>query len=161
MNSMETQIQQLAQLQSNPVQLNPQQLPDQLFSMPKGAEFEMPNIKTFLKLKDGNVIVITLGVILSSTVGGFLTQFFPGGMTKWASVIAGALIMFIGKNKGVIQDFGAGVLIGGLAQVFSGLGGMIGSGMSMPMNRQVEEDKLTYGGGDGVYPTQPDRRVFQ
>ncbi len=163
LQTFEDQIQELAKVQQSALSnasLNPQMMDNQLFSMKQDQEFGMPSVGSFLKVKDANVVVITLGVIMSSTVGGFVSRFLPS-ISQWAPVIAGALLIFFGKGKSVIKEFGIGVLIGGLAQVFSGLGGQLGESFSLPMGRQVEEDRLTYGGSDGVYPTQPDRRVFQ
>lgn len=130
-------------------------LSPELFSQPR--DFEMPSIGSFFKISNGNVAVIALGVIMTSTVGGFLANWLPS-ISQYASIIAGALIMYIGKGKSIVKDFGVGVLIGGLAQLFSGLGSSL-SGIfgEKPM---MMEDKITYGGGDGVYPMQPERRTF-
>ena len=144
---------------NNPVMLNPPQLDPNLFSMPN-AQMSMPSIGSFLKVKSGNVIVIALGVIFSSTVGGFISRFMPS-YSQYAVIIAGALIMYFGRSNGMLHDFGVGVLIAGLATAFSGIGGMLGgaAGGTSMNNDMMSEDRITYGGTDGVYPTQPERRT--
>lgn len=129
------------------------------FSMREHGATEMPSIRSFLRLKDGNVVAITIGVVVSSAVGGFI-QPYLGTYSKWGPVIAGALIMFVGRRSGVVQDLGAGVMIGGLAAVVRDLGILGGTGLT-GMNREMSETRETYGGTDGVYPTQPERRVFR
>lgn len=141
----------------NNVQLNPStQLFEEQMRKYKEDDFSMPSIGSFTKVSNANVIVIALGVLTASYIGNMLTRFVPQ-VGKFAPILAGALIIVLGKNRGMLKDFGIGVLIGGLVEL--GRGYM--PGMSMPMNRQVEEDRMTYGGTDGVYPVQPDRRVFQ
>lgn len=140
------------------VTLNPSQTDPSLFSMNPTS---MPSIGSFLKVKSGNVIVIALGVIFSSTVGGFITRFMPS-YSQYATIIAGALIMYFGRSNGMLHDFGVGVLIAGLASAFSGIGGMLaGSAGATSMNDVMSEDRVTYGGTDGVYPTQPERRTVR
>lgn len=158
MSTFEEQIQMLTKANTEQIQ-TPSVLKPEMFSMPQNKEddFGMPKLGGFLKVSNGNTAVITIGVVLSSTVGGYVSSMLPSH-GQYASVIAGALIMYLGKKNNMLKDFGVGVLIGGLAQVFSGLGSMI-PGMSMPKD-EVREDKITYGGSDGMYPTQPERRVF-
>lgn len=139
------------------VDLNPQENP--LFSMQSG-QTSMPNIGSFLKVKSGNVIVIALGVIFSSTVGGFITRFIPS-YSQYAVIIAGVLLMYFAKSNGMLHDFGVGVLIAGLASTFSNLGGMLSGATQTSMNDVMSEDRVTYGGSDGVYPTQPERRTVR
>ena len=67
--------------------------------------------------------------------------------------------MYFGRSNGMLHDFGVGVLIAGLASAFSGLGSMIGAQTSMPDGNMMSEDRVTYGGTDGLYPTQPERRT--
>lgn len=130
--------------------------------------YEMPNIGGMLKVNNGNVATIAIGLILSASVGGLVMRWLPA-VGKWGTVIAGLVIMYFAKTaKPVIRDIGIGVLLGGLASVFSGLGGSLGgildgiggNGMNEPMP-PMAEDRMTYGGTDGVYPVNPDRRVFQ
>ena len=147
-----------ATVQTN-MPLNPPQLDPALFSM---NQTSMPSIGSFLKVKTGNVIIITLGVIFSSTVGGFITRFMPS-YSQYATIIAGALIMYFGRSNGMLHDFGVGVLIAGLANTFSGIGGMLGgaAGGTSMNNDMMSEDRVTYGGMDGQYPTQPERRTMR
>lgn len=146
---------------NNPVMLNPPQLDPNLFSMPQNAQMSMPSIGSFLKVKSGNVIVIALGVIFSSTVGGFISRFMPS-YSQYAVIIAGALIMYFGRSNGMLHDFGVGVLIAGLATAFQGIGGVLGGSVGgTSMNNDMSEDRITYGGTDGQYPTQPERRTMR
>lgn len=166
---LEQQLEQLTQngFSPNQVTLDPKMMDDNLFAMRQGyqpGQTEMPKLGSFLKISDGNVLVIALGVITSQTVGGFVNRFLPM-VGKFSTILAGLALMYFGKSKKLLRDFGVGVLLGGLASEFSGLGsrigGMLGGQTSMPMDKMVEEDKMTYGGTDGVYPVQPDRRIFQ
>lgn len=160
MQKLEDQIQLLGQQSTLGSQLHPKMLDPSLFNEDQQNDFGMPKIGSFLKVSDGNVAVITLGVIMSSTVAGFIAGWMPS-MAQYAAILAGVAIIYFGKNKKLIRDFGIGVLIGGLAQMFAGvgssLGGMIPGGMSENFEETIKE---TYGGGDGIYPVQPDRRVF-
>ena len=118
------------------------------FSMPGG---------NLLKVSNGNVLVIAFGLIFSTTVGGFIGRWLSG-MAKYSSIIAGLAIMYLGKSKPMLRDFGVGVLLGGLAQVFGHLGSSLLGGAAP--EAEMQETRVTYGGTDGVYPTNPDRRVF-
>lgn len=146
----------------NQIQLNPPQTDPALFSMNQAGDMSLPSVSSFFKVKGGNVIVIALGVILSSTVGGFITRFLPS-YSQYSIVIAGALIMYLGRRNAMLHDFGTGVFIAGLAQIFSGIGGMLGgmAGGTSMNNEMVSEDRVTYGGMDGQYPTQPERRTVR
>ncbi len=128
------------------------------FSQPTQNDFGMPG-GSFLKLNDANLAVVTIGVIVSSSVGGMISNWMPS-VSKYGTIIAGVAIMYVGKNKKMVRDLGAGVLIGGLAEMFSGLGSSLGSHFSQPNQNMMAEDRVTYGGTDGIYPTQPDRRVM-
>ncbi len=159
--TLENQIQQLALVDSQQGMINPKMLNPSLFSEDKAQnEFGMPSVGSFLRVSDGNLAVITLGVILSSSVAGLVERWLPS-VAQYAAILAGVALIYFGKNKKMIRDFGAGVLIGGLATMFSGLGSSLGGMFGEPKQNLMAEDKMTYGGGDGVYPTQPDRRVFQ
>ena len=116
----------------------------------------MPSLGGIFKISDGNIAVIAIGVILSTTIGDFLGRYIPS-IGNWATVLAGIVITYIAKSNNLLKNFGAGVLIGGLAKALSGIAGSITGAFGEPM---MAEDKITYGGGDGVYPMQPDRRVF-
>ena len=122
-------------------------------------EFGMPNIGSFMKVQNGNLGAIAIGVMAATTIGGMISRVLPS-VGNFGPVIAGALIlMFLGTRGGIIRDIGSGVLIGGLAMLLKNYtGGMFGMPGSNDM--MAEEQKATYGGGDGVYPTQPDRRTF-
>lgn len=158
--TLETQVQQLLENPIPKVSTNPAQLDPALFEMPKDQMMSLPSVNSFLRVKGGNVIVITLGVIFSSTVGGFITRFLPS-YSQYATVIAGALIMYFGRSNSMLHDFGIGVFVAGLAQVFSGIGGMLGGGQTSMNNDMMSEDRITYGGMDGQYPTQPERRTVR
>jgi len=122
--------------------------------------FAMPNLSSFTKVS-GSLPVIALGVIMSQTVGGFISRFLPN-MSKWASIIAGALIMWFAKSNRLLKDFGAGVLIGGLATVFAGLGSQLGGIFQEPDRMAFEEERMTFGGVDGgTMVTSPDRRTLR
>ena len=158
----ESQVQQLLDRPTN-TPLTAPQLDSSLFEMPKNPEMSLPSMNSFFKVKGGNVVVITLGVIFSSTVAGFISRFLSS-YAQYAAIIAGALIMYFAKSNGMLHDFGIGVFIAGLAQVFSGIGGMFGGlagGTQTSMVNDMSEDRLTYGGTDGVYPTQPERRTMR
>lgn len=143
----------------------PKMIPEGMFLEGQNG-YDMPNFGSMLKVSNGNVATIAIGLILSASVGGLVMRWLPS-VGKWGTVIAGLVIMYIAKtSKPMIRDIGIGVLLGGLASVFSGLGGSLGGildgigGNGMSENMPMMEDKLTYGGGDGVYPLNPDRRVF-
>jgi len=125
------------------------------FAEPQNG-FGMPNIGGMLKVQNANLLVIALGVIVSSTVGGFVTSMLPS-VGKYATVIAGAVLLMLFKS-GVARDFGSGVLIGGLAELFSGLGARLGSAVGG--GGEFAETRTTFGGSDGVAVTSPDRRVI-
>lgn len=124
------------------------------FAEPQNG-FSMPNIGGMLRVSNANLLVIALGVIVSSTVGGFVTSMLPS-VGRYATVIAGAVLLMLFKS-GIARDFGSGVLIGGLAELFSGLGSRIGSAVG---GGEFAEMRTTFGGTDGVAVTSPDRRVF-
>ena len=117
--------------------------------------FGMPNIGGMLRVSNANLLVIALGVIVSSTVGGFVTSMLPS-VGKYSTVIAGAVLLMVFKT-GMARDFGSGVLIGGLAELFSGLGARLGGAVG---GGEFAEMRTTFGGSDGVSVTSPDRRVF-
>ena len=133
-----------------------------MFAEPSQNSFGMPSVGSFLKVANANLLVITLGVILSSTFGGFISGMFPG-LGRYATIAAGAVLILI-LRTGAGRDFASGVLIGGLAQAFSGIGaslsGMFGGGGQNNMG-EFAEVRTTHGGTDGVSPRSPDRRVFR
>lgn len=165
--SMQNMFSQMPQQQQN------QAMPN-MFAENNQNGMSMPNLGGFLKLNNANLLVIALGVIMASTIGGILSSMFSsvGALASFSTIIAGLLLMYFGKSKPMMKDFGAGVLIGGLAVRFAGLGASLGGalqgvtgGMSMMPpgtnpGQQFQELKYTYGGSDGVQPTTPDRRVF-
>lgn len=156
MSSLETQINSL----TGQATLNPKMLDPALFEEPETHDgYGMPRLGGFTKVS-GSLPVIALGVIMSSTVGGFLSKYLPS-MTQWASVIAGALIMYFAKRQKLLKDFGAGVLIGGLASVFSGIGSSLSGAFGEPRD-SFEEDRTTWGGVEGgTMVTSPDRRTLR
>ena len=160
--TLETQVLQLLDRPTNTPLTAPQMDPT-LFEMPKDPQMSLPSMNSFFKVRGGNVIVITLGVIFSSTVAGFISRFLSS-YAQYAAIIAGALIMYFAKSNAMLHDFGIGVFIAGLAQVFAGIGGMFGGlagGTQTSMVNDMSEDRITYGGTDGVYPTQPERRTMR
>ena len=147
MDSLETIVEQLNQ---KPVFQEPQK---PVFNESHDG-FEM-SVSSFTRVS-GSLPVIAIGVILSSTVGGYLQRWL-GNFAEWSAVIAGALIMYFGKRNAMLKDFGAGVLIGGLAAKFSNLASSFGE----PMSPAFEESRVTFGGVDGgMMVTSPDRRVM-
>lgn len=138
-------------------------LEDQIAALTKTPQFEEPKDGfsmpggSFLKVSNGNVLVIAIGLIFSTTVGGFISRFMSG-LAKYSAIIAGLAIMYIGKSKPMLRDFGVGVLLGGLAQTFGHLGSSL-AGVGAPAE-EMQETRLTYGGTDGVYPSNPGREVF-
>lgn len=134
--------------------------PNLLFSEQQNG-FGMPNIGSLLKIQNGNVLVIALGVIVSSSLGGMIMGYLPS-MGQYATLLAGIGLIYFGKGKSVVRDLGVGVLIGGLAAMFSGLGSSLGAMLpgQTAENPPMMEDKVTYGGTDGINPINPDRRIF-
>ena len=119
-------------------------------------DHSMPKIGGLLKVQNANLALIALGVVASTASGDRLAGLIPA-IGRYATIIAGGLILMFVRN-GPLRDIGAGILIGGLADLIrSYTGGMFGMGSS---NMMAEDMKPTYGGGEGVYPTQPDRRTF-
>ena len=150
---------------------NPQMLDNAMFAESERLRYQtqngmgMPNLSSITKINDGNVLVIALGVIMSQTVGGFLSGFLAQ-VGKYASILAGLALAYFGKNKKLIRDFGIGVMIGGIASAFGGLGSALTGAFQEHMpgynkdNQFEEQVKDTYGGTDGIYPSQPDRRTM-
>lgn len=142
-------------------QAAPVAAPGGMFAEPSQNHFGMPSVGSFLKVQNANLLVITLGVILSATFGGFISGMFPS-LGRYATIAAGAVLLLI-LRSGAGRDFASGVLIGGLAQAFSGIGtslsGMFGGGQNNM--GEFAEVRTTHGGTDGVSPRSPDRRVFR
>ena len=140
-------------------------LEDQIASALKSPQFEEPRDGfsmpggSFLKVSNGNVLVIAIGLIFSTTVGGFVSRWMSS-LAKYSSIIAGLAIMYIGRSKPMLRDFGVGVLLGGLAQAFGHLGASLGAG-GADLVDDMQEQRITYGGTDGVAPINPDRRTFR
>lgn len=132
--------------------------PTTMFAEPAQNGFGMPSLGTFLKASNVNIVAITIGVVLSSTVGSYVSKVLPQA-GKFATPIAGAALL-IALKGGVGRDIAYGVLIGGLANLLGGyVGGALGgSAMSEP---GFAETRVTQGGTDGVTVTSPTRRVFQ
>ena len=117
----------------------------------------MPKIGGLLKIQNANVALIALGVVVSTMIGDKLAGLIPG-LGRFATIIAGGIILMFVRN-GPLRDVAAGILIGGLADLLrSYTSGMFG--MSRGNNEMAEDVKMTYGGGEGVYPEQPGRRTF-
>ena len=153
MDVLESQLEQLIKQQQAALPpVAPLKAPPAPFSEPHN-DFEMSS--NILKISNANIIIVGIGVLLSSTVGGYLTRFLPS-TGKYAPILAGLAIMWLGKRNSMVKDLGAGILLGGVGSAFAGFASGLGLSENMPM----QEDKVTYGGTDGVYPTQPDRRVF-
>lgn len=133
-------------------------MPTGSFAEPAQNGFGMPNIGGMLRVSNANLLVIALGVIVSSTVGGFVSSMLPS-VSRYATVIAGAILLMVFKS-GIARDFGSGVLIGGLAELFSGIGQRIGGAVGGVTGGEFAEVRTTFGGTDGVSVTSPDRRVF-
>lgn len=151
------QVQQQMQIPQQQQQIfNPSQDPMLLFAeQQRQNDMSMPKIGSLMKIQNANVALIALGVVASTMIGSKLAGIIPQ-VGKFATIIAGAMILMFVRN-GPIRDIAAGVLIGGLAELVRGYTGMFG----MPGQNMMSEDvKSTYGGGEGVYPTQPDRRTF-
>ena len=105
-----------------------------------------------------SAIFLVLGVVLASTVGGYLTGILPGSLDKYAMLIAGIAIIMLGRKSYMLKSFGFGVFVAGLVEVVKGLGIL---GRFTAENRNMyAETRETYGGTDGVYPTQPDRPTY-
>lgn len=135
--------------------------PGAMFAEPSQNAFGMPSVGSFLKVQNANLLVITLGVILSATFGGFISGMFPS-LGRYATIAAGAVLLLI-LRSGAGRDFASGVLIGGLAQAFSGIGTSLSGFLGGGQNNMGEfaEVRTTHGGTDGVSPRSPDRRVFR
>lgn len=128
--------------------------PSKQFAEPHDG-FAMPG-GSLLKVSNGNVLVIAAGLIFSTTVGGFVSRFMAS-LAKYSSIVAGLAIMYIGRSKPMLRDFGVGVLLGGLAQVFGHLGSFLGGGAAP---EELAETRISYGGTDGISVMNPDRRTF-
>ena len=116
----------------------------------------MPDVRGLMKIQNANVALIAAGVVVSTMIGDKLAGIIPG-LGRYATIIAGGLILMFVRN-GPIRDIAAGVLIGGLADLLrSYTSGMFGMGGNNMMSEDVKD---TYGGGEGVYPQQPDRRTY-
>lgn len=149
---IEASIQELIQVLKD--EKHPAIKPESHFAeLPEDGIFEMPrNFGRFFKVSDGNIPAIAIGVVASSTIGNWLSSVFPA-VGRWATIVAGGLLLLLFKS-GVLKSLAAGVFIGGIANLLSGfVGGGLGGMLS-------EDQKVTYGGGEGVYPMQPDRRTF-
>jgi hypothetical protein len=87
--------------------------------------------QSLLQVQGGNLLIMVLGAILSSTIAGLMNRFLPLGSF---SGVVGALILrhFFKGGKG--KDFANGVLIGAVSSLVapmvsgltSGLGGLFG-----------------------------------
>jgi len=126
-----------------------------------GMAVSMPSAGQFLTIDGGSVPVIALGVILSENIGGVVGRFTSQPtIVKWGSVLAGGAILLIAKNNRMLRSFGAGVLIGGLANIFRDIVGNVAGMVSEPKDAFAEE-RVTWGGIDGgTSVTSPDRRVI-
>ena len=159
---LEDQLTQILALQQNPAMPAIPGTPGTELFQESQNGMNMPSIGSFLKINNGNVVVIGIGLILSSQIGGMVSRWLPS-VSQYATIIAGLAIMYIAKSKPIIRDLGVGVLLGGLASTFSGLGNSLGGilgGNGMAEQNTMMETRETYGGTDGMYPENPDRKVF-
>ena len=144
-------------------QNNQNQTPDMFQEPQNGFEVSMPSFNSVMNLNGGNIPIIALGVILSENVGSFVGRFTQQAtIVKWGAVLAGFILITVGKRNRMIHSFGAGVFIGGLATVFRDVVmNATGSlGLSEP-SAAFQEQRVTWGGVDGgVNVTSPDRRVI-
>jgi len=126
---------------------NPQQ--GQIFAEHDG--FSQGMIGNITQVQGGNLLVIVLGAIMSSTIAGIFNRFLPLGSLSGV-VGAIALRYFFKSGKG--RDFANGVLIGAVSAfvapmvggLTSGLGGMFGE----DRRRAVTVPSAGFNGGRAV-----------
>ena len=137
---------------SNLPALNPPVDDDSLFQEPIGSR-----VQGLMTIR-ASAIFLVLGVVLATTIGGYLQGVLPGSLDKYAVLIAGIAIIMLGRKSYMLKSFGFGVFVAGLVEVVKGLG--VFSGLMSENRNMYAEVRETFGGTDGVYPTQPDRPTY-
>ena len=160
-DSIESQITQV--LQERPIGVFAEPHIDETTTQ-NGMAMSLPSSNSLLNISGGSIPVIALGVILSENVGSVVGRFTSQAtLVKWGAVLAGVVIIMVAKNNRMLKSFGAGVLIGGLANIFRDVVGNISGSLGLSEPREgFMEDRTTWGGVDGgTSVTSPNRRVIQ
>lgn len=69
----------------------------------------------------GNLLVMALGVALSSAITGAFAKFLPFGTGGLAKVIVAIVLKKLIAKSGFLEDFANGVLLAGVAELAGGL----------------------------------------
>ena len=104
-----------------------------------------------------SAIFLILGGIMAATVGNVIKGYLPAGIGKYATLIAGLFLVILSRSNYMLRSFGFGVFIEGVVEVAKDF--RVFQSFSEDRNMYAET-KETWGGTDGVYPVQPDRKTF-
>ena len=156
---------QIAKNLQNPVTLTPQTQYPANYPAPAPPSFGEPTQNDFGLPGAGmlnqriNLLVAGLGVLASTAITSLVKKYVPS-VGRWAGIIAGAVLIAFGKGKGLVKDFGVGVLLGGTAIAFENFADGLAGRFGFSENAPFQEIRVTQGGLDGgLNPTSPGRRV--
>ena len=136
-------------------QLQPQA--QQMFAEPQQNEFQESlggAARGFMTVR-ANTLLLVAGLVAAATIGGYLERAFPK-VGKYGTLVAGVLIVVLGRRNTLVRSLGMGVFLAGVAEIVRQMDFISGLGFQ---ERPFEETRVTYGGADGMIVTSPDRRT--
>ena len=132
-------------------QLNTQQ---NGFAELQHAEFQESRFSGFMSVR-ANTLLLVAGLVVATTVGNYLESAFPK-VGKYGTLIAGVLMVILGRKSTILKSIGMGIFLAGVAEVVKSFD-MISKHFAEEPFAEVRE---TYGGvAGGVTVTSPDRRT--
>ena len=102
-----------------------------------------------------NTLLLVAGLVAAATIGGYLERAFPR-VGKYGTLVAGVLIVVMGRRNTMVKSLGMGVFLAGVAEIVRQFD-FVQTHFGEP--RAFEEQRTTYGGTDGMVVTTPDRRT--
>lgn len=106
-----------------------------------------------------NLLYAGLGVLASGAIVSLVSKHLTMVPAKWAGIIAGVLLITLGKKNKMIKDFGVGVVLGGIALAFENISDMLTDRFGE--RKAFDEQRTTWGGLDGgLQVTSPERRTI-
>ena len=166
MVQLETAIQQLAQVQQPQalplvqqpqVQQQPAMPPIKFAENEDAPEFQEgigSATRGFMTVR-ANTLLLVAGLVAAATIGGYLERAFPR-VGKYGTLVAGVLIVILGRRSTMVKSLGMGVFLAGVAEIVRQFD-FVQSHFSE--DRAFSEERVTYGGATGMVVTSPDRRT--
>lgn len=153
------QQQQVLQQRMQQLQQQGQALPPINFAEndPEFAESISGRVGGFMTVR-ANTLLLVAGLVAAATIGGYLQRAFPR-VGKYGTLVAGVLIVVLGRKNTLVRSLGMGVFLAGVAEIVRQFD-FVQSHFSEPdAGRAFAEQRTTYGGADGMVVTSPDRRT--